>query len=241
MSDVLNEVEAIEAGKQELEKLMTHLCDDLLRSSFLDKIEKGELPREQWPAFAVQRYLAANNFEALLEAGLSKATAANDQGLANTLQQNLDDETGIKGGEVDSAMAHSTWRKDFYKAIGVDETQLTETEPAEGAKAYGKEIEKLCKEELLKIAGAILFLEFSLPEEFKKMQAGRDAAFPELDTRARLYLDDHIIHDAKWHYPGLLNALQPHLADPEKFSQIEEGIRRIAEVKKNFYSSLEAN
>ncbi len=254
MSDT-NESKGVEKeiAKQELISLMSSLREQLAGHLFLDKVKNGELSIEQWKAFAVQRYLAANNFEALLEAAIYAANESGDQNLASTLQSNLNDEIGVNNdGSIDPDMAHSKWRENFYGAIGVDEEQM-QTKPLDSTKTYAEEVERLSNEDLLKMVGAILFLEFSIPKEFGKLREGRDKTFPEkfvdvsgdneatLETkgRARLYLDDHIVHDAQSHYPNLLNAIKPYLADSKKIAKIKEGIIRIVEAKKVFYDGLE--
>ncbi len=226
--------------------------EKMLKSTVLDKLEKGELSRDAWVIFAVQRYLAATHFEKLLVAGLSKAEIGSL--LAKTLQANLDDETGrMADGTYDEEYSHTKWRKDFYSVIGVTDEIIQNTLPLEGTELYSKELEKLAQDDVLKIAGALLVLEFTIPNEFKKIQSGRDKTFAKefveapddsqeikkQKAKSRLYIDDHIVHDARSHYPDLLRAVGSYLSSEINFLLIKEGIIQIANAKEMFYQSLD--
>ena len=238
---------------QDLFDAMKSAREKMTENAVLAKLEVGKLTPEQWKEFAIQRYLAALNFEKLLAAGVRQAKDNGDALLAETLQSNLNDETGTVEGKVEPKLAHTNWRKDFYAALGVSAEELKFAAPRVGTRAYVTELEHLSDDTKLKIVGALLVLEYTIPHEFKRIQTGRDASFPgafvvqPLDTaeireqkeRARLYIDDHIAHDARSHYPDLLKALQPHLSMPANLAEVKEGIQRIAEAKRLFYADLE--
>lgn len=231
------------------------------KTKVLEAVEKGRLSREQFREFALQRNLAAQNFELLLKAGITAATKEKDENLAKVLQANLNDEMGIDiEGRKHDESSHETWRKDFYTALGITEDQLKNAEPLEGTQAYCKDIDELIAEgNCFKIAGAIFALEFSIPSEFKKIAKGRDKIFPEIFAiqedeiptemlekvrakvqKARQYLDDHIAHDAKSHAPDLAEQLVPYVAVQTTFKEgIYKGINVIIDAKQKFYKSLE--
>lgn len=221
----------------------------------LDTVRRGELSPEQWQTFAEQRYLAAIPFEDLLRAGVEKAREMGDEELASTLEENLRDEMGIdENGVQNPEKSHTTWRRDFYKAIGVDEATLKQREQLTGTEEYSRTLQDLInKGDAVAIAGALLVLEASIPAEFKKIKDGRDKTFAETfvdqpndseeikvaKAKARLYLDDHISHDAASHYPDLLKALGKYAYSQETAARVQFGAHEITNAKRKFYASLE--
>ncbi len=208
----------------------------------------------QWRIFAEQRYVAARPFDALLLAGIQAVEKAHDIELQRALQANYHDEMGIdERGTEHPKHSHEQWRRDFYGALGIDDEAFSRAIPLEGTREYVAALEDLMREgDYLKTAGALLVLEATIPTEFKQVKRGRDAAFPDvfvdtnLDTdedrlrkkRARMYIDDHILHDAASHYPNLLSALLKYEADPAAFDRIQTGATRVTEAKKKFYENL---
>jgi hypothetical protein len=102
------------------------------------------------------------------------------------------------------------------------------------------------------LIGAILALKVSIPAEFKRIQKARDAIFPEVFVdrhddseevkltkhRARLYIDDHIIHDAQRHYPDLLAAIKVVTLTAEAYDYVLAGMNTIKNAKQVFYRDL---
>lgn len=212
----------------------------IIEQPTLVAIQTGALTQEQWIFFAKQRFLAAEAFETLLETGKAHADTANDILLAQVLEKNLNDERGIIDGTLQTERAHSTWRRDFYRAIGVSEQAVQTATPTVGTKAYIQTLTSLIQDaDYLKIAGAVLAIEGSLSSEFQKLQAGRDKTFPNLNAKARLYIDDHILHDASSHYPDLLKALDRYIESKDTAKRIHEGITQITNAKTSFYRALE--
>lgn len=201
---------------------------------------------EQWKQFSVERYTAASDFVELLRTGIETAKNLGDTEFAQTLQANLNDELGIdaKGVQHESAN-HETWRKNFYRAIGVSDSALAEhkTHPEawlEGTRRYHEEVKKLIEEKnVLVIAGALFALEATIPTEFQKIQAGRDRRFPHLTDDERLYIDNHIEHDKSSHYPDLQRALVKYVHNADAFNEIQRGIETIMDAKGEFYASVE--
>ncbi len=235
--------------------MVTEATKEFVNNEVLDALKNGEFSSEQWQIFAEQRYLAALSFEKLLEAGISEAKRIGDKDLEKTLQSNLNDELGIdQNGERVPEKAHETWRKDFYEALGVSEKDLKKAESFDGTKSYSKILEELIRNgDSLEIAGALLMLEGSIPVEFHKIQEGRDRSFSdafvekpndseqvkERKAKARLYIDDHIAHDASSHYPDLIRTLEKYVFDPEAFERIKQGVEKIKTGKQNFYKGLQ--
>jgi hypothetical protein len=220
----------------------------------LDAVEKGELSIEQWQEFIRQRHLAAINFEGLLESGKRKAYELGDEELEEVLAANLRDERGLNSvGQKLKIGPHSKWRKDFHEALGVDSSSLETTSPSAGTQEYNAAIRGLIdSENVLTVAGALLFQEYSIPHEFERIQIGRDITFPSLfvvepdDTTAqrraklasRLYLDHHIAHDANLHFPALMESIHKYVHVQGSLRDILNGIFIVSEAKKRFYESL---
>jgi len=251
----LNEGSPEQESHRLIVKLVKEATREFVNNEVLDAIKSGEFSREQWQTFAKQRYLAALSFENLLESGIVEAKRTGDTQLEETLQSNLNDELGVdESGEKVSEKAHETWRRDFYEALGVSEQDLKKSKAFNGTKTYSQTLENLIKNgDSLEIAGALLILEGSIPAEFKKIQEGRDKTFPdafvdklddseeikERKARARLYIDDHIAHDSSSHYPDLIRALEKYVFNPDAFTRIKQGVEKIKDAKKEFYSSLQ--
>ncbi len=56
---------------------------------------------------------------------------------------------------------------------------------------------------------------------------------------ARLYIDHHIAHDARSHYPDLERVISKYSADPESLAKIMKGMEIISTAKQRFYESLQ--
>lgn len=238
----------------ELTKLVLSATKKIVENDFLDSLESGDLTQECWIRFAIERYKAAEVFEELLHSLIRKARLVGDAQLLEILEWNLRDETGVNiQGELDEALAHDTWRKNFYRALGVKDSDLEIPTTNSGTKYYIQVMKQILEQgDMLVMAGALLALEGSIPEEFIRIQRGRDISFPKIfvdkptddektlvqKSKARRYIDDHIHHDADMHYPSLLGALKPYTKDPDNLKRIADGVNRIAKAKKYFYDSL---
>lgn len=221
----------------------------------LGLVAGDQLSKEQWRAFAAQRYLSSMIFEPLLGTAMTKARDAGEQQLAVALARNHADELGMDtDGEVDGLRAHAAWRKDFYDALGVTDDMLGAHLMGKAAKTYMDTVRSVMQtDDLLVMCGALLALERYFPVEFRFMQKGRDAVFADvfLDqpgddeekrawrARARLYLDDHIVHDANAHYPELLAALTPYTTDAANMERLLHGIKAVEDAKLAFYENVQ--
>ena len=236
-------------------KIQHHLKDitkQMIDNPILAMIEVGIFTVEEWRAFAVQRYLAACYFEELLKAGIKKAKMCGEIEIMTALAANLRDEEGIdeKGNFLPTG-SHEKWRQDFYNALGLDNQLLAAAVPLVETVEYSAALKDLIdNQELFVIVGAILLLEYSIPEEFKRLQIGRDKVFPDqfvlqssdsIEDRkrkghARLYIDHHILHDANSHYPDLEQAIVKSIKNSESLEQILAGMEIIKSAKQKFYN-----
>ncbi len=236
-------------------ELVKLAIDSLIRQPLLKRIQRGELTVEQWMRFAEQRYLSSLSFEGLLRAGIAKAENSGNAEIRSVLQENLKDELGIVEGDIqDPERSHETWRIHFYNALGLDEEQLSKATPLSGTRTYVITMDNLIHHGSLgEVVGALFVLEGSIPTEFKRMKDGRDKTFKDvfsdqsidsneirrIKADARLYLDDHIIHDASRHYPGLLKALGNYSRDLAALDQIRTGAEKVIAAKEIFYKDLD--
>lgn len=250
-------MEGLRETSEQLEQVRAKLAEHteaMVRNPVLDAVESGKLSEQQWRDFAIQRVLAAQSFLPLLEAGIVLAETHGDVLLAQVLRENRQDELGIDANGRELAVgSHHKWRQDFYQAIGVLEEDLARTVALPETVAYQQSMQDLiASDDLYTVSGALLLQEYSLPAEFKRMQIGRDKTFrgqfekiftdtPAVSNQkkaARMYLDHHIGHDAKLHYPDLEGALEQHLEDPEKFAKVLKAMEVLAVAKRNFYQGV---
>lgn len=223
----------------------------------LAALGSNQLSKDEWRAFAAERYLASLIFEPLLDAALAKATEANDAAIADAVARNRNDELGIAAdGTWRKDLAHAAWRKDFYDALGITDAMLNAAIAGPAAKAYIALLRDVLNSgDYLVMAGALLALERFLPVEFIAMRKGRDTVFADVfvdqpaddatartaRARGRVYLDDHITHDANAHYPDLLAAITPHMDNPADAKRIFAGIEAIERAKLAFYDNIAQN
>ena len=70
-------------------------------------------------------------------------------------------------------------------------------------------------------------IEGTTPYVYTQLKIARDRVFAEsfhADTedteRARIYIDEHIVHDAQEHYPDMLKALRPYERQSEGYQEV---------------------
>jgi hypothetical protein len=247
-----NTAETVEARTQLTKIFREEFLDffgDESVAGILGSIESGEIGREGLKRFLIQQIIATSAFLSLFEV---VATQERFPELQAATASNLRDETGTDiNGVYHAELSHSTWRKDFYKQIGIIEEQIATTPPTPGTKAYFDGIAALVAEgDIGKVAGALLFFEGIIPRQFNSFKKGRDTLFreecvdiegddattQEAKRKARIYLDDHIVHDAQSHFPDLLNALTAAIqSSPGFIDKIKIGITTAKEARKKFY------
>lgn len=216
-------------------------------------LARRELNVTQYKLYAAQRAYVATNFIRLVDKGANLARAIGDVELAAALQANLNDEIGMgEDGKTHIELDHRQWKANYLHAIGIKpDVQgfplLHETRAHVNAfldiEATGT---------LLNIAGAILSLENIIPLEYRAAISSRDHLFPEIfcsaqeddaEARerkyvARQYLNDHVIHDSKSHFPQLLQALLKYEIDPAAMIELRAGIDLVNTFRKQFYQGL---
>lgn len=220
----------------------------MIDNPILDAMESGNYSRENWTVWACQRYHAAHGFIRLLEIWITWARSSWLIKLQAALQENLDDENGMNNPQLGP---HEKWRQNFYNALGVRQEQLEKWILLPWTNEYWEVLESLEKSSIHGLIGALLYLEFSIPHEFRRIQIWRDTTFREKfvieasDSKeakkekwlARMYLDHHIIHDSDSHFPNLVKSIEP-LLEKGYEEKIIGWVMIIAQAKKQFYACL---
>jgi hypothetical protein len=215
---------------------------------------RKSLNRTQYKLYAAQRAYVATNFIRLVDKGARLAREIGDAELADALQSNLNDEMGMgPDGKFYDALNHRNWKINYLRSIGIeadlkDFPLLRETHAHVNAfldiEADGN---------LFSISGALLSLENIIPLEYRAAVSSRDHLFPEIFCHAngdsdeiyhkkelaRQYLNDHIIHDSKAHFPQLLQALTKYEKEAAVATEIRAGIDLVNTYRKQFYQGLD--
>lgn len=86
--------------------------------------------------------------------------------------------------------------------------------------------------------GVVMFLEKFIPHEFTYMQKARDRLFPWLTNKERHYIDDHILHDAEFHYEDILKWIDDMSLSDQQKQWIVCGIHKIVVARECSYSAF---
>jgi hypothetical protein len=214
---------------------------NLLVKNVLEKINSPH----KFIFFAAQRHKLTSGFLSLLEKVYELAKQNGCEDLSVVLLNNIHDEVGWFDGVVKTELAHSTWRECYLGALGIEDQNF---KPLAETDAYNKTMQNVINTgDLWKIVGALLFLEGNIPGEFALIKDKRNELFPETfvinenddkvvvnkKQQAAKYLDDHIVHDARSHYPDLFKVLK----EVNQVEEISEGIKIMAGAKFDFYNS----
>jgi hypothetical protein len=213
------------------------------------------LNKIQYKLYAAQRAYVATNFIRLVDKAAKLAREYGDEALAATLQSNLNDEIGMgQDGKTHDELDHRKWKANYLRAIGIeaDIKGFPLLQATQGHVDAFLEME--ANGTMFSISGAILSLENIIPLEYRAAVSSRDHLFPEVfcisdddsaeigkqKELARRYLDDHIVHDSKSHFPDLLQALVKYETDPVAMTEIRSGIDVVNAYRKKFYQGLAA-
>jgi|GEM_PF-2207643 len=211
------------------------------------------LDQTQYKLYAAQRAYVATNFIRLVDKGAQLARSIGDFELAEAFQSNLNDELGVgPDGKRYEELDHRVWKTNYLLALGLKADLKGFPLLSETRAHVNAFLEIEATGTLLNIAGTILSLENIIPLEYRAAVSSRDHLFPEIfcispnddaQTRqkkeiARQYLNDHIIHDSKSHFPQLLQALLKYEGDAKAMEELRAGIDIVNIHRKRFYKEL---
>lgn len=230
-----NSGEVLTAIRSHLEPLSAEVA----RNDVLDQLEANGLSIDQWRLFVRLRYSIALGFEDLLKQGIR--LNENRPQIRTVLESNLRDEQGVgANGKKLAVGSHDLWRREFCAAVGVQPLRSSPLLPFQPPSDRDL------------VTGAILALEHFVPVEFRRVQAGRDLRFPDefvinegdsrdrkqAKARARLYLDHHIVHDAKHHYPDLETVVSESVTHSSQLERLQRGAEYALHHRRQFYQTL---
>jgi pyrroloquinoline quinone (PQQ) biosynthesis protein C len=211
------------------------------------------IDRTQYKLYAAQRAYVATNFIRLVDKGAQLARAVGDVELAEAFQSNLNDELGVGAdGQRHQELDHRVWKTNYLRALGLKADVQGFPLLRETRAHVDAFLDIEAKGTLLNIAGTILSLENIIPLEYRAAVASRDHLFPEIfcfepdddvltwqhKETARQYLNDHIVHDSKSHFPQLLQALLKYEGDTKAMEELRAGIDMVNTYRKRFYKGL---
>jgi len=228
----------------------------LLAKPYYQSLWQRRVTPESFKLFIAQRTKMATNFERLLHVGQVAAKKIGAAKLAAEFAENLADEQAIdEQGMSNAELAHKTWRNRFLMKLNLNETSEYHQHNIQSVEAHHNYLIQLEQEaNPFKIAGAILLIERFVPLEFRGVKLSRDDLFPELfvinenDTESERgakmaschYIDDHITHDAKIHFPDLLNAIYAYKVHENYIKDVHAGIEEMAEHRLNIFNDIQA-
>ena len=237
-----------------LEKYIIDKNKNIIETEFVKRLEYWKLSKEEFINFWLQRYLIPKKFEELLYVWIEKAkNELKDTELESNLYMNYLDENwlDINWNKLKIG-SHKEWRNDFNNALFIkySKIDLENIKICDWTQSFIDSYDNLIsKWDWLMIIWALLFLEYNIPEEYKRVKISRDILFKnefvinnndtiENITKKRIwcmYIDNHIIHDSKIHYPTLKEKLIKYLNNEKNIDLIKKWIDIISEWKLKFY------
>lgn len=236
-----------------LRKVLASEVRHFLKHPLLVMVRQSQLTPGQFRIFSMQRHLATGVFLPLLVAAKNFALEAGEQNLAAVLEDNWRDETGNQPNITGyGSQAHSVWREDYLRALGLDSHELAT--PYLGVRCYQRKLEEIAASgDYLSAAGALLFLEASISPEYTLVRKCRDALFPETfvvlpqdnqnmreqKKRASMYINDHEKHDRERHLPDLHKVLVHYEGSSQSFYKLVQSIATTANAKIELYNGIQ--
>lgn len=204
--------------------------------NFLSNLEfysnSNFLKKREFIEFISKRLNYSSYFEKLLITVLKESKKRNLIKLTNVLTDNLNDELGVVDNKINLKLVHSYWRCNFLESLKIKTLKND---------FFLSEFKKFENLDFYELLGVILYHEGTIPYEFNKIKIMRDKYFPNLEKKAKLYLDDHISHDAQDHYPKLINSIENLNLNTTNKSKVLDGIRLMKRLRGDFYISLKTN
>jgi hypothetical protein len=186
--------------------------------------------------------------------GIEKAREIGDEELAKAFFDNRNDERGIdEQGNYNPLMSHKLWREKYYSELGISPVIIESEKPTRGTVQYNNTMILLEKaKNIFALVGGFMFLEMFTSIEFYSIKKSRDFIFPEKfviseqdspeqrenKLSARIWIDDHIIHDGQKHYTDLLKSVLKYEKNVDEMKEIDKSITLIKEGRLAFDCSI---
>ncbi len=217
---------------KQLELELLPKINEILDHSVIQKIQRGELNRNQLRKFAIQYGIYCSYFPRFL-----CACAANipDDRTRMSLIENLWEEHG--SGKI--AGSHRVLFEKFCLSLGVTSEELKKAKPLPSTLIYVEYILNMCQDaSFIKSLGALgPGTEFFTSKEYDLIYKGlqKVEGLTESDLEfwsVHITLDDH-------HYEDMLTSIVPWLDVPENVTLFKEGAERAVDLEILFWDGLE--
>ena len=232
-------------------RMTTGVVKELHSHPTLKSLNNRSVTADGFRLLALQKKLLSRGFKDFIQLILSKVSDERLHKLDTVLHQNLDDEQGVDAqGNHHFDREHETYQQNYLGSLGLGEDIQSQTHllPCVAMPSMAE----LENESSFSLLGSLLVLENLIPLEFRAIKNNRDHLFPEVfvmnDTdsealkdekaKAACYIDDHIIHDAKIHYPMLLSALDDYVHSSSLVKEVQRGIERMRASRLRFYNAI---
>jgi hypothetical protein len=239
-----------------INKFIKSAAKECSRSKIMQSMKMTNITREQFLFYLRQESCVGSDFNKILTIAIEKAKEIGDKELTKVLSDNLNDEKGIdKYGNYNPLMVHELWKKKYYLALDILPDMIESEKPISGTIKYNNTMILLEKtENIFVILGGLMFIEFFTPIEFFNIKKSRDFLFPKIfviteqDSHkqlqnklvARIWIDDHIIHDAQKHYLDLLKSAFKYEKNVDVMKEISKGNTLMKEGILAFHKDVEA-
>ena len=226
----------------------------LIKHDVLTGFKNKSASLDQFLFFTVQKALITCNTSDFVFDCVLKAKQINNKSLLSVLMLNYLDEIGAdENGKIINDNIHAVWRQDYLDALGIADADIDRAKGNTAEANYNNRMQQFVDnaKPLVQI-GAFLMLERLIPLEYRAMKSSRDALFPNIfivnagDSEAVVqskavaarYIDAHITHDAQFHFPILVNALNVYQNQPQRLTEILAGIDFMVEARLSFYDDV---
>ncbi len=204
-----------------------------------------------WVPWAKQRWLMAEAFWLFVHNAGVLADRGRFEALALVLQANALEEGGGHGEE-----SHAVQRRDFFTLLGERVGQSIHPSGGTASHGYMEILDRLVADrslgamQSLAMVGAVLYIEATIPTEFRLVREQCEVACPDCfrpkdnagknrvrHLRNRRYLDGHIEHDPR-HLKELLDVLTVVVDEPGQLAAVLHGFNALRGAKEAFYALL---
>lgn len=222
----------------------------VLQGDFFTSLRSTPVSLKGYKLFVKQKYGAVSYFLDFLKRGVEVSKERSPK-IAYIFQENVNDEIGCFAGDVRAEYAHESWRLRSLKEFGVEANDLKDTALLPNVMKHQEIIATLPKSNsFFELVGALLFYELFVVYEMKELINAFERDLPSIFPKdgydyknfphnVQEYWYSHSTHDV-WHFKQIREGLQSYLAanplSPDDLKQVEAGIEKVYEAKKELYN-----